>query len=114
MVICAVKIIAVEPLPTLDNPSDEVLLNHYKHLPYHLRHSAHAISSLFNQSINDNRGKPIINAAGEKFDDFNAYKEELDEDMRLKFEVIRDNDTLKGQPDWVYANPYMLFFGVFF
>jgi hypothetical protein len=75
-----------------------------------LRRSAQAISVFFNESIDRSQGQPIIDAAGKKFGNLDAYKASLDPGTRDKFQVIETNDALKGQPDWVYANPYTLFF----
>lgn len=110
LVVCAVKTMAVGPLHLLDNPSDEVVLSHYKQLPYHLRRSAQAISVLFNQSIDQTQEQPIINAAGEKFDNLDAYKTSLDPETLGRLQVVKANDALRDQPAWVYANPYTLFF----
>tara|TARA_B000000565_G_C23782479_1_gene376502 strand:+ start:376 stop:1815 length:1440 start_codon:yes stop_codon:yes gene_type:complete len=111
LAVFSIKIMSVGPLPELDNPRDEVaVLSHYRQLPYHLRRSAQAISILFNQSINDNREQPIIDAAGKKFGNLDAYKARLNPETLGRFQVVESNDALKDQPDWVYANPYMLFF----
>ena len=111
LAVFAVKIMSAGPLPELSNPRDEVaVLSHHRQLPYHLRQSAHAISVLFNQSINDNRDQPIIDAAGEEVGNLDVYKARINPETLGRFEVVEANDALKDQPDWVYTNPYMLFF----
>lgn len=110
LAVCICRLAAAHPLPVPENPTTDSVLAHYKHLPYHLRQSAYEACTFFNQSVADHEELAIINAEGQEFENLEDYKASLEPKAQGKLTAIEASDVSRGQPAWVYANPYMLFF----
>lgn len=107
---CVCDLTASPLLPALENLPPEAVAKYYRHLPYDQRAPAHEVCVLLNLVVAENQELPIIGETGHEFSDIKSYIASLDPKAQTGLTALQNESAFKGQPAWVGANPFMLFF----